>query len=84
MAAISGTQKKDVKAMICDVLEIEPEELSETSQFVEDHGADSLRAIEILANLETTYGVTIDQAALKRMTTLENVYAVLAEVTAGV
>lgn len=84
MAAISGTQKKDVKAMICDVLEIEPEELSETGQFVEDHGADSLRAIEILANLETTYGVTIDQAALKRMTTLENVYAVLAEVTAGV
>ena len=84
MAVISDAQKNDVKAMICDVLEIEPEELSATSHFVEDHGADSLRAIEILANLETTYGVTIDQAALSRMTTLHNVYAVLAEVTAGV
>jgi acyl carrier protein len=84
MAAISDAQKKEVKALICDILEIEPDELSETSNFIEDHDADSLRAIEILANLETTFGVTIEQAELSRMTTLENVYAVLAEVTAGV
>lgn len=84
MAAISQEQQQEVKALICDILEIEPDELSNTSRFIEDHGADSLRAIEILANLETTFGVTIDQAELSRMTTLENVYQVLDEVTARV
>lgn len=84
MSTIPDEQKQEVKAIICDILEIEPGELSETDRFIEDHGADSLRAIEILASLETTFGVTIDQAELSRMTTLENVYAVLAEVNARV
>lgn len=84
MAAISEEQQQEIKALICDILEIEPDELSNTSRFIEDHGADSLRAIEILASLETNFGVTIDQAELSRMTTLENVYQVLDEVTARV
>lgn len=79
MAALTTEQKDQVKKMICEILEIEPDDLSQTSRFVEDHGADSLRAIEILANLEVNYGVTIDQSELRRMTTLQNVYLVLDE-----
>ena len=84
MSAISDAQKQEVKSIICEILELDPEELKETARFIEDHGADSLLAIEILAKLETKLGVTIDQAELSRMTTLENVYVVLAEVTARV
>lgn len=83
MPAISEAQKQDVKAIICEILELDPDELKETDSFIEDHGADSLLAIEILAKLETKLGVTIDQAELSRMTTLENVHVVLAEVTAN-
>lgn len=84
MPAISDEQKQQVKEIICEILEIDPDDLKETDSFVEDHGADSLLAIEILAKLETTLGVTIEQTELSRMNTLENVYVVLSEVTANV
>jgi len=79
MTTISDEQKDLVKAIVCEILEIEPDEISETSRFIEDHDADSLRAIEILARLEITLGITIDQAELARMTNLANVYTVVAE-----
>ena len=44
-----------LRELIADVLEIEPEEITDTSLFAEEHGADSLRAIEILARIEKTF-----------------------------
>ena len=76
--AIDERQLKDI---ICEILEIDPDEVTPTSLFKEEHGADSLRAIEILSALERTYNVTIDQSALQRMVNLEGVHAVVAEAT---
>jgi acyl carrier protein len=73
------SRKQQIKEIVCDILELEPEEVTETSLFKEDHGADSLRAIEILANLERAFGVLIDQAELARMVNLEGVYTVVGE-----
>jgi acyl carrier protein len=84
MSVMPEQQKEQIKAIICDVLELEPDELSETDLFVEDHGADSLRAIEILAELERALGVTLAQEELGRMTTLQNVYQVVEEAAARV
>jgi acyl carrier protein len=69
----------EIKDMVCDILELDSDELSETSLFKEDHDADSLRAIEILAALEKRFGVIIDQAELGRMVNLAGVYEVVAE-----
>ncbi|WP_027799223.1 acyl carrier protein [Paraburkholderia dilworthii] len=68
-----------IKDVVSEILEIEPSEMSPTSLFKEDHGADSLRAIEILASLEKTFGVEIQQSALTRMVNLEGVYDVVRE-----
>jgi len=68
-----------IKDIVCDILEIEPEEVTRQSRFKEDHDADSLRSIEILASLERTFGVTIDQAELGRMVNLDGVYTVVDE-----
>ena len=84
MATVSDTMKMRVKTIICDILELDPDEVTETSRFIEDHGADSLQAIEILANLERDLGVTLDQSDLSRMTTLHEVYAVLADAGAHI
>jgi acyl carrier protein len=77
--AIADERLEEIKELVCDVLEIEPEEVSPTSLFKEDHDADSLRSIEILALLERTYTITIDQSELPRMVNLDGVYAVVAE-----
>jgi acyl carrier protein len=68
-----------IRDVVSEILEIEPDELTDDSLFKEDHGADSLRAIEILAALEKTFNLTIDQSELSRMVNLAGVYAVVAE-----
>jgi acyl carrier protein len=68
-----------IKDIVTDILEIEPEDVTQTSLFAEDHGADSLRAIEILASLEKAFSTVIDQSELPRMVNLQGVYEVVAE-----
>lgn len=67
----------ELREMISEVLEVEPDEMTETSLFNEDHEADSLRAIEILARIEKTYKVEIPQSDLNEVVNLASVYEVL-------
>lgn len=68
-----------IKEIVCDILEIEEDEVTNTSLFKEDHKADSLRAIEILAALEKKFSVVIDQSQLPRMVNIDGVYQVVSE-----
>ncbi|MEV6128138.1 phosphopantetheine-binding protein [Streptomyces violaceusniger] len=79
MSSVHEERVQKIKEIVCDVLEIEEDEVTETSLFKEDHSADSLRSIEILANLEKEFHVTIDQSELPRMVHLKGVYEVVAE-----
>lgn len=81
-ASVDTRKQQQIKDIVCDILELEPEDVTETSLFKEDHDADSLRAIEILASLERAFGIVIDQAELSRMDNLEHVYVVVAEAEA--
>lgn len=65
--------KEELRELIAEVLELEPEELTDHGNFVEDYGADSLRAIEILARIEKRYDIEVPQSALPEMTDLEAV-----------
>ncbi|MFI1398429.1 acyl carrier protein [Streptomyces sp. NPDC020681] len=67
-----------VRAIIIDVLELDAEELTSTSLFIEDHGADSLGAIEILSRIEAELGVVIPQEDLIKLVHLDAVLEVLA------
>ncbi|MFF1903606.1 acyl carrier protein [Kitasatospora sp. NPDC058218] len=64
----------ELRDLIAEVLEIEPEEITETGSFVEEYEADSLRAIEILARIEKKYKVEIPQEELAKMENLLAVY----------
>lgn len=68
----------ELREIVAEVLEIEPEEITETSSFVDEHEADSLRAIEILARIEKQYKVDIPQAELPAMANLKAVYDIVA------
>ncbi len=72
-------QLDELREIVAEVLEIEPEEITETSDFVEEHEADSLRAIEILARIEKKYTVDIPQSELPNMVNLRAVHTVLAQ-----
>jgi acyl carrier protein len=76
--AIDQTKMDELAEIAVEVLEIEDDEITPTSMFVEDHDADSLRAIEILARIEKKYKVDIPQAELPNMVNLQAVYEVVA------
>ncbi|WP_328750666.1 acyl carrier protein [Streptomyces sp. NBC_00285] len=67
-----------LRTIVVQVLELGPDELTETSHFVDDHDADSLLALEILARIELDLGVAIPQEDLPEMVTLTAVYDVVA------
>ena len=81
MAVLPDERKQRIADIVCEILEINPSELTDTSRFVGDHNADSLRAIEILAILEREFGIEIDQSELAKMVNLDAVCEVVAEHT---
>ncbi len=78
---IDETVEAQVRAIVADALELE-EELTSTGLFVDEYGADSLAAIELLSTLEKTFGVTIEQDELSKMVNLEAVLEVLSRAAA--
>jgi acyl carrier protein len=68
-----------IRNIVAEILEIDQDTMTETSRFSEDHNADSLRAIEILAALEKEFKIQIPQSDLPRMVNLAGVYDVVSE-----
>lgn len=79
MLDTQNSRMETIKELVCDILELEEDEVTQTSLFKEDHDADSLRAIEILATLEKTFKIKIPQEELPKMVNLDGVYSVVAQ-----
>jgi acyl carrier protein len=79
MTEILTDRFEELREIVSEVLELEPDELTAEGEFVDEYGADSLRAIEILARIEKRYSVEIPQNELPRMHNLQAVYDVVSE-----
>ena len=65
--------KEELRDIVCEIIETEPEALLPDALFYEDLGMDSLRALEILAVIENRYSITIDPEMLTQMTSSNKV-----------
>lgn len=77
VATLDGPLRAEIKDVVCEILKAEPDTVTLTSRFVDDHGADSLQYIDALASIERVCGVLIAPEEMSRMTTLAGIYAVL-------
>lgn len=77
MTTTQEQQLEDLREMVAEVLELEPEELTDTGDFVTEYEADSLRAIEILARIDKQFKVEIPQTELPGLRNLKAVHAAL-------
>lgn len=77
MHAAVAERAEEIKAVVCRVLEVDEDEVGPTDQFVEKLGADSMKLIELLANLEIEFDVEVDPAEFEKLVDLEGVYGVL-------
>jgi acyl carrier protein len=59
-----------IKEMVAEQLNVDAAELTETTSFKDDLGADSLDLFELVTNLEDEYEVEIPSEELENLTTV--------------
>lgn len=68
-----------MKKMIAEQLGVSENEVTESADFKEDLGADSLDLFELVSSLEDEYGVEIPTEELEKMATVGDVMNYLKE-----
>ena len=64
------TLEAELRTLIAEIVEIEPEKITPDASFVEDLGMDSMMALEILASIEKKYKLRIPEDNLPKVTSL--------------
>ena len=72
--------EKDIRKLVAEILETDPEEIKVNAHFVKDLGMDSMMALEILAGIEKKYRIAIPEDALPKFTSLNKT----AEIVKGI
>ena len=69
----------ELRLRIADILDVDPERLTEDARFIDDLGVDSVLALEVAVTLERRHDVRISEAEIKGLTCLGDVRRLLAE-----
>lgn len=68
---MSENVENDVRNIVAEILECEPQTINPDAHFVKDLGMDSMMALEILASIEKKYRIVIPEEALPKFTSLK-------------
>jgi acyl carrier protein len=74
---------KKVQAIIVDKLGVEPSEVTETANFTNDLGADSLDTVELLMEFERVFGIKIPDEETSTIATVKDAIDKVMEKLAG-
>lgn len=72
--------KKDLKDIVAEIVEVEPEEVGMDTDFVEDLGMDSMQALEIMAAIEKKYCIEIPEEHLGKIMNLSGLMKIAKEI----
>lgn len=75
--------QQEILDIVANVLQLPAEEIDPAGRFFEDYGVDSLRALEILAEVENAYHITLDPENLMKMTCVNEVVRLTREALGG-
>jgi len=65
--------EQEIREIIAEIIEKKPEQVTLEANLVEDLGADSMMALEILAALEKKYRVIVPEDKLPQLTSLRKI-----------
>lgn len=71
--------QKEIQELVAQIIQIPAEEITPEASFFDVYGMDSLKALEILAEVENRYHITIDPDAFMQMTCLKEVVRITEE-----
>lgn len=67
-----------IGALLQQITEVSPTEVTATSRFVEDLAVDSLSMLELVIGVEETFGVRIADADVSRLVTVGDLVTLIA------
>ena len=62
-----------VKEIVADALSVDPVDISETSNLVDDLGADSLARVELVMKLEEAFDLEIPESDSSKIATVQDI-----------
>ncbi len=68
-----------VKRVVIKTLDVKEDEVTETSSFVDDLGADSLDTVELVMALEDEFGIEIEDERAEQITTVADAIQFISE-----
>lgn len=72
--------EEEIRELVAEILEEEPEDIKNEAHFVKDLGMDSMMALEILASIEKKYRIAIPEESLTKFTNLDETVKVVSEI----
>ncbi len=75
--------EKDIRGLVAEILEAEPETINGNANFVKDLGMDSMMALEILAGIEKKYRIAIPEDTLPKFISLNKTVEIVKDILAG-
>ena len=72
-----NTEFEKLKAIIADVLNLDPEEVTMESTFADDLGADSLDLFELMNGISDEFDITIPQEEAEKVTTVGEAFKLI-------
>lgn len=70
--------RRELKALIAEIIEID--DFNDDDNFVTELGVDSMLALEIVARIEKRYRIRIPEESFSRLTSLNEVVNMVAEI----
>ena len=64
---------EEIKDILAQQLDLDPDTIELTSNLASDLGADSLDAIDIVMSLEDQYGIEVPDSVIESMKTVEDI-----------
>ncbi|MFH1878559.1 MAG: phosphopantetheine-binding protein [Candidatus Omnitrophota bacterium] len=74
------TLENDLRSLVSEIVEIEPEQITREANFVDDLEMDSMQALEIMAAIEKKYGVQIPEEYLGKIMNLSSLFDLTMEI----
>ncbi len=78
-ASNAALDKEQVRHLVADILDLDPERVTDRAHFTRDLQVDSLMGLEVVVAMEKRYRIRISEQELKTITCLDDAYRILVE-----
>ena len=83
MTRLTRAMEEEIKEILCELLDVEPFELTFPNLLARRCADDDQRAVKVRSTLECAFGVTIEESEWTKIVNLSSVYDVVGAAVVG-